>query len=799
MNKSSINIDLNINTHVKNLKNVSGELEKAFGNINFGSLTKNNKIKEYFQSMYSEFNKLEKYSETGISNSKELTNAYNSYQKIINILKILEKEYNNVNNTDIKFVNPKTLGDIDKIVNSYAKVEDQITQNTKKIESENKVLEKQKAILQETETKKAELTNRRAVTSSEKGKITANANKANVDLRNAQSAYDNAQKDLDNFTGDKRTKAYKDLKIAVEETTAALEKQKVATDAANKESANTYTDAQARQLEAQSDKAKAKIEQIQNTISELNADSMDALQPIIKQMQILGIEGSDSINTVDDFKRTLTSISDKAFEELNVTLEKAGISLDDLALGMSNKVKPELDNTGNAIQEFESKTKDLEKVRQRFVQFFSMDNAIRVFTRIVRDAFNTVKELDAAMTETAVVTDYTVTDMWNKLDAYTARANELGATTQGAYETATLYYQQGLNDQETAELSIETMKMARIAGMDYAKATDSMTAALRGFNLELNAASAQRVNDVYSKLAAVTASDTQEISTAMEKTASLAHNAGMDLETTATYLSQALETTREAPENIGTAMKTILARFQSLTKDPDLLSPDVQEALDGETVDANNVEAALRKAGVALRDEAGQFRDAKDIMLELNAVWDTLDKNTQRYIATQTAGARQQSRFIAMMQDYDRTTELLGAAQNSAGASQKQFDKTLESMQAKLNKLTNAWNEFTMGIADSTVIKAGVDAITGLLTIINKLTGSLGDVGGAIARIGLMFGTWKVGKVAVEKVFGGIYDSIAGATGILPDNFAKTFWGRILANKKALLKSRAKFSNILEI
>ncbi len=232
--------------------------------------------------------------------------------------------------------------------------------------------------------------------------------------------------------------------------------------------------------------------------------------------------------------------------------------------------------------------------------------------------------------------------------------------------------------------------MARIAGMDYAETTDAMTAALRGFNLELNAASAQKVNDVYSKLAAVTASDTKEISIAMEKTASLAHNAGMDLETTATYLSQAIETTREAPENIGTAMKTILARFQSLTKDPDLLAPDVQEALDGETVDANNVEAALRKAGVALRDEAGQFRDAKDIMLELNAVWDTLDKNTQRYIATQTAGARQQSRFIAMMQDYERTQELLGAANNSAGASQEQFNKTLESMDSKLNKLKNA-------------------------------------------------------------------------------------------------------------
>jgi hypothetical protein len=35
-----------------------------------------------------------------------------------------------------------------------------------------------------------------------------------------------------------------------------------------------------------------------------------------------------------------------------------------------------------------------------------------------------------------------------------------------------------------------------------------MTAALRGFNMEVNEMNAQRVNDVYSELAAITAADT---------------------------------------------------------------------------------------------------------------------------------------------------------------------------------------------------------------------------------------------------------------------------------------------------
>jgi hypothetical protein len=58
-------------------------------------------------------------------------------------------------------------------------------------------------------------------------------------------------------------------------------------------------------------------------------------------------------------------------------------------------------------------------------------------------------------------------------------------------------------------VGIETMKMARIAGMDAANATEAMTAALRGFNMEVNETNAVRVNDVYSELAAITAADTE--------------------------------------------------------------------------------------------------------------------------------------------------------------------------------------------------------------------------------------------------------------------------------------------------
>ena len=53
-----------------------------------------------------------------------------------------------------------------------------------------------------------------------------------------------------------------------------------------------------------------------------------------------------------------------------------------------------------------------------------------------------------------------------------------------------------------------------------------------------------------------------------------------------------------------------------------------------------------------------------------------------------------------------------------------------------------------MGISNSTLIKAGVDALTGLLNIINKLTGNSG-----LLKLGVAIGALKGGKAIFEGLF----------------------------------------------
>lgn len=268
---------------------------------------------------------------------------------------------------------------------------------------------------------------------------------------------------------------------------------------------------------------------------------------IVEKLEKAKGSTEETQKVIQEFTEELTQINaagvEKASKEFEGLKEKAGKSKETV-----NEVGEKVAGFGKQAEEVNKVSQQFEELYRKATYFFSINNAFNLFKKTIREAYNEIKELDAAMTDIAVVTDFNIGDVWETIPQYTDLSNELGTTILGAYETAKLYYQQGLDNNEVMEASRETLKMARIANMDYAEATDYMTAAVRGFKLEMTDAS--RVNDVFSKLAAISASDTQEIADALTRTASIANSAGMSLETTSAFLTQMIETTREAPEKL---------------------------------------------------------------------------------------------------------------------------------------------------------------------------------------------------------------------------------------------------------
>lgn len=504
---------------------------------------------------------------------------------------------------------------------------------------------------------------------------------------------------------------------------------------------------------------KNKVELAQQALDEFtqSGKTTTGIEALKASLQTLGVNTTDCGDDVGLLTQKLEQFKSEAQSNV-ITILNAIVQAEKRTGEASGRMAEDINQGTTAIEKMDAAAADAKAFQSRLTQFFSLTNGVQLLKRAVTSAYDTIKDLDAVMTETAVVTDFSVGDMWDQLPEYTKRANDLGISIHSAYEAATLYYQQGLSTNEVMAVSNETLKMARIAGLEAADATDRMTNAMRGFNMAITEANAQNVNDVYSNLAAKTASNVDEISTAMTKVASLANNANMSFENTAAFLSQIIETTRESAETAGTALKTVIARFsevKELRSKGELTGTDEE----GQEIDVNKVSKALRSAGIDLNEYFTGAKGLDEIFLELAKRWSSLDQVQQRYIATMAAGSRQQSRFIALMSDYARTQELVGYATNADGASQEQFEKTLESLESKLNELKNAWDEFTMGITQSGLVKGVVDILTKLLTIVNKLTSGFGETGGAVAKLLVAFMAFKGLKVLKDVIFKSIGSS----------------------------------------
>jgi TP901 family phage tail tape measure protein len=349
---------------------------------------------------------------------------------------------------------------------------------------------------------------------------------------------------------------------------------------------------------------------------------------------------------------------------------------------------------------------------KRLVEFTIAAFALRRLRQFAQEGLRFIAELDKSLTEIATVTGRSRDEMWKMADEFNRMGRELGKTTNEITRASVLFYRQGLETNQVLEMVRASTISAAIANTNAEEASNRLTAALRGYNLA--ASDAMTISDKIAALAAKSASSFDELSYAMTKTAASAAVAGIDVDHLYAFLAKVIETTREAPENIGTAFKTIIARIAQIKEAGEVVE-------DGVVTPLNKVDEALRSVGVALTDHEGQIRDMQHIFNELGAIWDDLDRNTKSYLATIMAGSRQQSRFLALMNNYNRTTQLVAVAQNSAGEASRQFQTHLTGLEASMVRLTAAKEDFMMRLIDHNAYKGVIDAMRTLLDLFSGM------------------------------------------------------------------------------
>ena len=415
------------------------------------------------------------------------------------------------------------------------------------------------------------------------------------------------------------------------------------------------------------------------------------------------------------------------------------------ASGASDQMRSALNSLRTALNQADAQFLKLSRTTQTFnqmkmavINFMGFNQVLNLTKRAVKEALSHIKELDTVMNRISIVTDMSTGDLWNQVDAYSKMAQTYGVSIKGAYEVSQIYYQQGLKTNDVLILTNETLKLSKISGLDYAQTTDYMTTAIRGFKMEMSEAS--KVVDVYSALAAHTAVSSEELAVAMSKTASSMESVGSTFEETSAMIGTMVAVTRESATNIGSALKSIAARYGEMKKDPMTLIDG-----DGEAIAFNKVDAALQSVGISMKTADGQFREFTDVIIELSEKWNTLESTQQRYIATQFAGNRQQSRFLALVSNADLLKANIDTANNSEDTGTLQALKALDSIETKIEQVRVAYQQFYTTIGVENVWKGALDGLKNYINYLNSLPKLFGKIPlGALAVASNVIGILKM-------------------------------------------------------
>ena len=333
---------------------------------------------------------------------------------------------------------------------------------------------------------------------------------------------------------------------------------------------------------------------------------------------------------------------------------------------------------------------------------------------------------------------------------------------------ATEYRKNGFNDQDAAQLARVSSMFQNVAdeSISTGDAAQFLISQLIAFNKTTGdvEGNAMHIADALNEVANNFAVGTGDLATGLKVVASSSAGMNNSFEQTIGLMTAITEQTKNASK-ASRGLNSIMA--------------NLAQVLDDASSNGKKITEIFEQLGVEMY-ENGQLKSGYDLLAGLAEKWDTLDNNSQKYIATTVAGTTQLNNFLALMNNFDHAVGATNKALDSQGSAMRENSAYMESIQAKLSQLQSTFQDFANNVITSDLAKAVLDLANGLLQIANT------DLGQIVAQIVLLTGlgwgatslTKALGifKVGIEqfKILGQVAGAAGAAGGItsVADAFA---------------------------
>lgn len=414
--------------------------------------------------------------------------------------------------------------------------------------------------------------------------------------------------------------------------------------------------------------------------------------------------------------------------KLNASLKASNTSLTQLTGSLAScgpvgqqafaKVAMAISQAEAPMFRLSAKTRDLLNTLGNTAKWQIASTAIHGITGAISESIQYVEKFDRALTDIKMVSDLNNEQLLKFTQNTHKIAKEVNATALEVAQGSTIFFQQGLSEEQVTERIAITTKMANITGETTETVASQLTAIWNNFATD-GKRSLESYADTLAYLGAKTAADTNQIATAMEKFAASAKTVGLSYDVAAASVAEVIDRTQQAPEEVGTAFKTIMSRMQGL---------QLGETLE-DGVDLNKYGEALDVVGVKILDANDELRDADDILADLGEAWDGLGAAQKKALATTVAGVRQQTQFMALMEEWDDIEARVDSLGDSIGFVNEQNEKFGLSVAGVKKQFEEAKGELFESLFDNKTIITFTKGMTDLIKVVDNLVEAFGGLG----------------------------------------------------------------------
>lgn len=365
-------------------------------------------------------------------------------------------------------------------------------------------------------------------------------------------------------------------------------------------------------------------------------------------------------------------------------------------------------------------------------------NGIAAVKNSFVEALSTMKEVDSELATVRKVTGMTKDEMDALGESAYSTASKYGVAANEYLQNVSTFARAGYKEaaQGLGELAIKTQL---VGDTDQETASQFLLSADAAWKYHGNVEKLSLALDEANTIDNNYATSIQKIAEGLPIVANVASMAGMSMEETMAMLGTITATTQESGTKAATAARALILN---------ILGDTTTEISDGVTATEESVQSLsgiLQKYApdvVAAAEATGKLINPMEAIEALSkAAKDGLISEADlMQMVSALGGKLRTNQLLALLENFDMYKSMLADMGVAAGSADQEVSVMLDTWDAKANILKNTWTEFISNMVDTSLIKGGLDVITGLVKVLDSDFGHLVITATAAATAAALLG-----------------------------------------------------------